>query len=169
MDLGAYLDAARAFDEGFRARWEPVGPAPASEVDAARLAAAWAEYTGRLQDNYPFFHPRYAGQMLPRPHPVAMAGYLAAMTVNPNNHALDGGLATGPMEKEAVARPGGDVRPPGRHPRPPDDQRLDRQPGGALVARQLRPGPAVADSAGRPLHPRPHVRGAGGRGVPVRR
>src|SRR4029453_13064890 len=28
MDLDAYLDAARAFDEGFRARWEPVGPAP---------------------------------------------------------------------------------------------------------------------------------------------
>ena len=51
MDLGDCLDAARAFDEGFRARWEPVGPAPASEVDAARLAAAWAEYTGRLQDD----------------------------------------------------------------------------------------------------------------------
>jgi glutamate/tyrosine decarboxylase-like PLP-dependent enzyme len=102
MDLGAYLDAARAFDEGFRARWEPVGPVPASEVDAGRLAAAWAEYTGRLQDNYPFFHPRYAGQMLKPPHPVAVAGYLAAMTVNPNNHALDGGPATGAMEKEVV-------------------------------------------------------------------
>ena len=76
--------------------------APASEVDAGRLAAAWAEYTGRLQDNYPFFHPRYAGQMLKPPHPVAMAGYLAAMTVNPNNHALDGGPATGAMEKEVV-------------------------------------------------------------------
>ena len=102
MDLGAYLDAARAFDRGFRARWEPVGPAPAAEVDPGRLAAAWAEYTGRLQDNYPFFHPRYAGQMLKPPHPVALAGYLAAMTVNPNNHALDGGPATGAMEKEVV-------------------------------------------------------------------
>ena len=102
MDLGAYLDAARAFDEGFRARWEPVADAPTSEVDAGRLAAAWAEYTGRLQDNYPFFHPRYAGQMLKPPHPVAVAGYLAAMTVNPNNHALDGGPATGAMEKEVV-------------------------------------------------------------------
>ena len=103
MDLGAYLDAAHAFDERFRARWEPVGPAPAAEVDPGRLAAAWAEYTGRLQDNYPFFHPRYAGQMLKPPHPVAIAGYLAAMTVNPNNHALDGGPATGAMEKEVVA------------------------------------------------------------------
>jgi glutamate/tyrosine decarboxylase-like PLP-dependent enzyme len=102
MDLAAYLDAARAFDEGFRGRWEPVGPAPAAEVDAGRLAAAWAEYTERLRDNYPFFHPRYAGQMLKPPHPVAVAGYLAAMTINPNNHALDGGPATAAMEKEVV-------------------------------------------------------------------
>ena len=102
MDLGAYLDAARAFDEGFRARWEPVGAAPASQVDAARLAAAWTRYSERLQDNYPYFHPRYAGQMLKPPHPVAVAGYLAAMTINPNNHALDAGPATGAMEKEVV-------------------------------------------------------------------
>jgi glutamate/tyrosine decarboxylase-like PLP-dependent enzyme len=32
-----------------------------------------------------------------------VAGYLAAMLINPNNHALDGGPATGQMEKEAVA------------------------------------------------------------------
>jgi glutamate/tyrosine decarboxylase-like PLP-dependent enzyme len=102
MDLGAYLDAARAFDEGFRARWEPVGTVPASQVDAARLAAAWTHYSERLQDNYPYFHPRYAGQMLKPPHPVAVAGYLAAMTINPNNHALDAGPATGAMEKEVV-------------------------------------------------------------------
>ena len=103
MDLAAYLDAAQRFDRSFRARWEPVAAAPAAAVDEGRLAAAWAEYTGRLQDNYPFFHPRYAGQMLKPPHPVAIAGYLAAMTVNPNNHALDGGPATGAMEKEVVA------------------------------------------------------------------
>jgi glutamate/tyrosine decarboxylase-like PLP-dependent enzyme len=102
MDLGAYLAAARAFDDGFRGRWEPVPAAKAAAVDEGRLATAWAEYTERLQDNYPFFHPRYAGQMLKPPHPVAMAGYLAAMTVNPNNHALDGGPATGAMEKEVV-------------------------------------------------------------------
>jgi hypothetical protein len=64
MDLAAYLDAALAFDERFRGRWEPAPAAPAGQVDQERLAAAWAEYTDRLQDNYPFFHPRYAGQML---------------------------------------------------------------------------------------------------------
>jgi glutamate/tyrosine decarboxylase-like PLP-dependent enzyme len=147
MDLAAYLDAARSFDRSFRARWEPVAAAPAATVDEERLAAAWEEYTGRLQDNYPFFHPRYAGQMLKPPHPVAIAGYLAAMTVNPNNHALDGGPATGAMEKEVVA----------------DLAAMFGLPEGSLghltssgtianlealwVARQLAPGRAVAHSA----------------------
>jgi glutamate/tyrosine decarboxylase-like PLP-dependent enzyme len=144
MDLGAYLDAARAFDQVFRARWEPVEAAPATEVDQDRLAAAWADYTGRLQDNYPFFHPRYAGQMLKPPHPVAMAGYLAAMTVNPNNHALDGGPATGAMEKEVVADLAAMFRLPG-------DTLGHLTSSGTIanlealwVARQLHPGKAVA-------------------------
>jgi glutamate/tyrosine decarboxylase-like PLP-dependent enzyme len=42
--------------------------------------------------------------MLKPPHPAAVAGYLAAMLINPNNHALDGGPATSAMEKEAVAQ-----------------------------------------------------------------
>jgi glutamate/tyrosine decarboxylase-like PLP-dependent enzyme len=42
--------------------------------------------------------------MLKPPHPVAVVGYLTAMLVNPNNHALDGGPATARMEKEAVAQ-----------------------------------------------------------------
>jgi glutamate/tyrosine decarboxylase-like PLP-dependent enzyme len=101
-DLRAWLDAAAGFAEGFSGRWEGYPAAPALEVDGGRLAAAWADYTERLQDNYPFFHPRYAGQMLKPPHPVAVAGYLAAMTINPNNHALDGGPATAAMEREVV-------------------------------------------------------------------
>jgi glutamate/tyrosine decarboxylase-like PLP-dependent enzyme len=102
MDLRAWLDAAAGFAEGFRGRWGGYPAAPALEVDGGRLAAAWAEYTERLQDNYPFFHPRYAGQMLKPPHPVAVVGYLAAMTINPNNHALDAGPATAAMEREVV-------------------------------------------------------------------
>src|SRR5262245_49527361 len=72
-------------------------------VSDERFAAAFGELTGRLRNNYPFFHPSYAGQMLKPPHPAAVAGYLAAMLINPNNHALDGGPATGQMEKETVA------------------------------------------------------------------
>jgi tyrosine decarboxylase / aspartate 1-decarboxylase len=66
----------------------------------AEVLAATAE---RLQDNYPYFHPLYAGQMLKPPHPVARLAYALTMWLNPNNHALDGGRATSAMEKEAVA------------------------------------------------------------------
>jgi tyrosine decarboxylase / aspartate 1-decarboxylase len=57
----------------------------------------------RLHDNYPYGHPLYAGQMLKPPHPIARAAYTLAMSVNPNNHALDGGRASSAMEVEAVA------------------------------------------------------------------
>jgi Glutamate decarboxylase and related PLP-dependent proteins len=72
-------------------------------VDPDRLDAAFDEYLERLEGNYPFHHPRYAGQMLKPPHPVAIAAYVAAQRINPNNHALDGGPPTGQMEKEVVA------------------------------------------------------------------
>lgn len=57
----------------------------------------------RLRDNFPYFHPLYAGQMLKPPHPVARLAYMLALWMNPNNHALDGGRASSAMEKEAVA------------------------------------------------------------------
>jgi glutamate/tyrosine decarboxylase-like PLP-dependent enzyme len=56
-----------------------------------------------MQDNYPYHHPLYAGQMLKPPHPVARLAYMLALWINPNNHALDGGRASSAMEKEAVA------------------------------------------------------------------
>jgi tyrosine decarboxylase/aspartate 1-decarboxylase len=59
--------------------------------------------TARMQDNYPYFHPYYAGQMLKPPHPVARLAYMLSLWINPNNHALDGGRASSQMEKEAVA------------------------------------------------------------------
>jgi glutamate/tyrosine decarboxylase-like PLP-dependent enzyme len=40
--------------------------------------------------------------MLKPPHPVARAAYALAMTINPNNHARDGGRASSEMEIEAV-------------------------------------------------------------------
>ena len=98
--LGSAAEAVRDWQAGF-------GAAPPDEslhVSDGDFAAAFAEFAGRLTDNYPFFHPRYAGQMLKPPHPAAVIGYLTAMLINPNNHALDGGPATAAMEKEAVAQ-----------------------------------------------------------------
>jgi glutamate/tyrosine decarboxylase-like PLP-dependent enzyme len=74
------------------------------QISDEEFAAVFESFTRRLRDNYPFFHPAYAGQMLKPPHPAAVVGYLTAMLVNPNNHALDGGPATAQMEKEAVAQ-----------------------------------------------------------------
>ena len=62
------------------------------------------EVAHRLGDNYPYFHPLYAGQMLKPPHPLARAAYALAMSINPNNHARDGGRASSEMEIEAVSQ-----------------------------------------------------------------
>lgn len=60
------------------------------------------EVAEKMQDNYPYHHPLYAGQMLKPPHEIARLAYMLAMWINPNNHALDGGRASSAMEKEAV-------------------------------------------------------------------
>ena len=70
----------------------------------AQMAQVLDETARRLGDNYPYFHPFYAGQMLKPPHPVARAAYALAMAINPNNHARDGGRASSEMEVEAVAQ-----------------------------------------------------------------
>jgi glutamate/tyrosine decarboxylase-like PLP-dependent enzyme len=77
--------------------------ADGAPVKQRRLESVLEEVARRLQDNYPYFHPLYAGQMLKPPHPVARLAYALALWINPNNHALDGGRATSAMEKEAVA------------------------------------------------------------------
>lgn len=102
MDLRYWLEAAVTSNEEWSSGFGPFAGHPSLQVDDARFAAAFGTFTERLKDNYPFFHPRYAGQMLKPPHPAAVVGYLAAMLVNPNNHALDGGPATAQMEREAV-------------------------------------------------------------------
>src|SRR5215470_2333458 len=105
MDLTRWLDTAVAAITEWQEGFAPFTTHPSLQVSDERLAGLFAEFTGRLgAGNYPYFHPDYAGQMLKPPHPVAVAGYLAAMLINPNNHALDGGRATSEMEKEAVAQ-----------------------------------------------------------------
>lgn len=94
------LQAAMQQLDGWRASY---GPYPSTETPPAELAPILQQLAQRLQGNYPFHHPSYAGQMLKPPHPIAWAAYALASTINPNNHALDGGPPTSALEKEAVA------------------------------------------------------------------
>ncbi len=92
-------DALARMEQGFSS----LPPHDASPGDAAALRKVLLEVADRMRDNYPYFHPQYAGQMLKPPHAVARLSYALAMWINPNNHALDGGRASSAMEKEAVA------------------------------------------------------------------
>ena len=97
--LNAFLEAVKKLESGFIALPE-FSPTAYDENRLLNILKTAAE---RLHDNYPYFHPLYAGQMLKPPHPIARLAYALAMWINPNNHALDGGRATSAMEKEAVA------------------------------------------------------------------
>ena len=90
--------AQRMLDRGFERL-----PASHSQEIGANAAAVLGQVAERLRDNDPYHHPLYAGQMLKPPHPIARAAYAVAMSLNPNNHALDGGRASSAMELEAVA------------------------------------------------------------------
>jgi tyrosine decarboxylase / aspartate 1-decarboxylase len=97
--LGLLREALERMEEDFSSL-------PASDpqhMDQAATRKVLLEVAERMQDNFPYFHPQYAGQMLKPPHPVARLAYSLAMHINPNNHALDGGRASSQMEKEAVA------------------------------------------------------------------
>jgi glutamate/tyrosine decarboxylase-like PLP-dependent enzyme len=98
-EFAALLEAAKKLNCGFAKLPKLGGETPGVE----RLGEVLNATAERLKDNYPYFHPLYAGQMLKPPHPVARLAYALAMWINPNNHALDGGRATSEMEKEAVA------------------------------------------------------------------
>jgi glutamate/tyrosine decarboxylase-like PLP-dependent enzyme len=77
---------------------------PEFDVDAA--ANVLQTVAERMQDNYPYYHPQYAGQMLKPPHAVARIAYAMSLWVNPNNHALDGGRASSALEIECIGELG---------------------------------------------------------------
>ena len=116
------------------------------EVDDAMLAEAFDRLWTRLADNYPFGHPHYVGQMLKPPHPAAVIGYLSAMLINPNNHALDGGPATARMEREVVSRLAVMLGLP-RHLGHLTSSGTIANLEALWVARELHPGAAIAYSA----------------------
>lgn len=76
------------------------------EFDVVAVTNVLDEVAERMQDNYPYFHPQYVGQMLKPPHPVARIAYAMSLWINPNNHALDGGRASSAMEKECIVELG---------------------------------------------------------------
>ncbi len=141
--LARAADGVAAWQDEYR----PFAPHPSLGVDADLLDAALDAYAEKLRGNYPFFHPDYAGQMLKPPHPAAVAGYLAAQLINPNNHALDGGPPTSEMEKEVVGMLAAMFGLPA--------DALGHLTGGGTianlealwVARHLHPGKGVASSA----------------------
>lgn len=103
MDLRAWLGQAVDSVERWQSEYPPFETHPSLRISKERFTDAFTEFADRMRGNYPYFHPLYAGQMLKPPHPAAVAGYVAAMLVNPNNHALDGGKVTSQLEKEVVA------------------------------------------------------------------
>lgn len=76
---------------------------PTLFVSEEKAGQVFERLLTRLSCNYPFHHPVYAGQMLKPPHEIAWAAYALAMSINPNNHALDGGPPSSEMEKEVIA------------------------------------------------------------------
>jgi glutamate/tyrosine decarboxylase-like PLP-dependent enzyme len=132
---------------GWMAEYGDVAPHPSTDVPLDQLQRATDALHERLRENYPFFHPRYVGQMLKPPHPAAVIGYVSAMLVNPNNHALDGGPATARMETEVVAQLAamfGFSAHLGHLTSSGTIANLEA----LFVARQIHPGRAVAHSAG---------------------
>ena len=89
--------ALQTLDKGFAAL-----PEFTPQYDRAAIDTVLQEVAARMADNYPYHHPRYAGQMLKPPHPVARLAYALSLWLNPNNHALDGGRASSAMEKECI-------------------------------------------------------------------
>jgi len=98
QSLNLLPEAMERLEKGFKEL-----PEFSVDVDMDALRTVLLEVAEKMQDNYPYQHPLYAGQMLKPPHPIARLAYMLSLWINPNNHALDGGRASSAMEKEAVA------------------------------------------------------------------
>ena len=77
------------------------------DFDTKAAAEVLQRVAERMHDNFPYYHPQYAGQMLKPPHAIARIAYAMSLWVNPNNHALDGGRASSALKKNASLILGG--------------------------------------------------------------
>ncbi len=103
IDLARMLGESLEKMSQWQSQWPDWEPDETLMVCPDRVRDVLTELTDRLRDNYPFWHPSYAGQMIKPPHEVATLAYFLTQQINPNNHALDGGPATGALEKEVIA------------------------------------------------------------------
>jgi glutamate/tyrosine decarboxylase-like PLP-dependent enzyme len=87
----------------WQAGWPPWQPDETLSLPDTTIREILGRLLTRLEENYPFWHPDYAGQMIKPPHEIATLAYFLTQQINPNNHALDGGPATARMEKEVIA------------------------------------------------------------------
>ena len=145
-ELAGQLGEAVAGVSEWMAEYGEFAAHPSLDVPLDQLRQAAGALRMRLRENYPFFHPRYVGQMLKPPHPAAVIGYVSAMLINPNNHALDGGPATARMEKEVVAQLAAMFGFPA-HLGHLTSSGTTANLEALFIARELHPGKAVAHSA----------------------
>jgi tyrosine decarboxylase/aspartate 1-decarboxylase len=98
-DLILLEKAIQKLKEGFTSF-----PDSLNNSDEKRMEDILLEVAKRMQNNFPYFQPQYAGQMLKPPHAIARLAYMLSLYINPNNHALDGGRESSKMEKEVIAK-----------------------------------------------------------------
>ncbi|MDJ0773556.1 MAG: aminotransferase class I/II-fold pyridoxal phosphate-dependent enzyme [Mastigocoleus sp. MO_167.B18] len=97
QSLNLLQEALEKLDYGFQNL-----PKIDSTLDLETIKPVLLEVAARMQDNFPYHHPLYVGQMLKPPTAIARLAYMLSLWINPNNHALDGGRSSSVMEKEAV-------------------------------------------------------------------
>ena len=61
-----------------KSRWKDFKRDETLSVDDKLARKTFSELIDRLKDNYPFWNPVYAGQMLKPPHEVASIAYVLA-------------------------------------------------------------------------------------------
>jgi len=98
-DLIILEKAIQKLKEGF-----DIFPDSINDNNQKRIEEIILQVADKLQNNYPYFQPNYAGQMLKPPHAIARIAYMLSLYINPNNHALDGGRESSKMEKEVIVK-----------------------------------------------------------------
>ncbi|MEK7433589.1 MAG: aminotransferase class I/II-fold pyridoxal phosphate-dependent enzyme, partial [Cyanobacteriota bacterium] len=99
-----FFDFSANLTNNWKKNYDDFAQDESLNISEEKITEVFSKLQKKLENNYPFFHPFYAGQMLKPPHFSSVGAYLATMILNPNNHALDGGPATAELEKECIKK-----------------------------------------------------------------